>query len=166
MIKDGETVFLDATTSSLHLARNIKEKKGITVITNAEKVVSELSECDDIRVICVGGMLNKKNMSYTGRVVEEVIRKNYYANKVFFSCRGVTLSRGLMESGEAEVEIKRAMIECSESAIFLCDQNKLGRLGMHVISPITSVDCVITDIKLDEEWNKALAENDVRLITV
>lgn len=166
MIKDGETVFLDASTSSLHLARNIKEKKGITVITNAEKIVAELSECENIRVICVGGTLNKKNMSYTGRVVEEVIRKNYYANKVFFSCRGVTLSRGLMESGEAEMEIKRAMIECSESAIFLCDQNKLGRLGMHVISPITGVDCIITDIKLDEEWNRALAENDVRLITV
>ncbi|MBR3791262.1 MAG: DeoR/GlpR transcriptional regulator, partial [Clostridia bacterium] len=74
MIKEGETVFLDASTSSLHLARNIKDKKGITVITNAEKIVTELSECPDIKVICVGGMLNKKNMSYTGRVVEEVIR--------------------------------------------------------------------------------------------
>ena len=166
MIKEGETVFLDASTSSLHLARNIKDKKGITVITNAEKIVMELSECPDIKVICVGGMLNKKNMSYTGRVVEEVIRKNYYANKVFFSCRGVTLVRGLMESSEAEAEIKKAMIECSESAIFLCDRKKLGRLGVPVISGLDKIDCIITDIKLDEEWNQALAENDVRVITV
>ena len=166
MIKEGETVFLDASTSSLHLARNIKDKKGITVITNAEKIVMELSECPDIKVICVGGMLNKKNMSYTGRVVEEVIRKNYYANKVFFSCRGVTLLRGLMESSEAEAEIKKAMIECSESAVFLCDKKKLGRLGVPVISELDKIDCIITDIKLDEEWNQALAENDVRVITV
>ena len=166
MIKDGETVFLDASTSSLHLARNIKDKKGITVITNAEKIVLELSECPDIKVICTGGMLNKKNMSYTGRIVEENIRSNYYANKVFFSCRGVTLQRGLMESLEAEAEIKKAMIESSESVIFLCDKQKLGRLGVPVISELKKIDCFITDIKLDEEWNDALAENDIRLITV
>ena len=166
LIKDGETVFLDASTSSLQLARNIKDKKGITIITNAEKIVMELSDCPDIKVICTGGMLHSKNMSYIGRVVEETIRKSYYANKVFFSCRGITLSRGLMESTEAEAEIKKAMIECSESAIFLCDKKKLGRLGVPVISGLNKIDYFITDIKLDEEWNKALDDNDVRLLTV
>lgn len=166
MIKDGETVFLDASTSSLHVARNIKDKKSITVITNAEKIVMELANCPDIKVISTGGMLHSKNMSYVGRIVEETIRKSYFANKVFFSCRGVTLSRGLMESTEAEAEIKKAMIDCSESAIFLCDRKKLGRLGVPVIYGLDKVDCLITDIKLDEEWNKAMQENDVRVINV
>ena len=166
MISDGETIFLDASTSSLHLARNIKDKKGITVITNAEKIVMELSDCPDIKVISTGGMLNAKNMSYTGRIVEYIIRSHYYANKVFFSCRGVTLSRGLMESTEAEAEIKKAMIDCSESAIFLCDKNKLGRLGVPVISGLENIDVIITDIKLDEEWNNTLQEKDVRIVTV
>lgn len=166
MIKDGETVFLDASTSSLHVARNIKDKKSITVITNAEKIVMELANCPDIKVISTGGMLHSKNMSYVGRIVEETIRKSYFANKVFFSCRGVTLSRGLMESTEAEAEIKKAMIDCSESAIFLCDKKKLGRLGVPVIYGLDKVDCLITDIKLDEEWNRAMQENDVRVINV
>lgn len=166
LIHDGETVFLDASTSSLHLARNIKEKKGLTVITNAEKIVLELADCENIRVICTGGLLHQKNMSYTGRIVEATIRSNYYANKVFFSCRGVTLGRGMMESSEAEAEIKRAMMECSESAVLLCDKNKLGRLGVQVIGGVEKVDCMITDIKLDEEWTAALSGQDVRLITV
>lgn len=166
LIKDGETVFLDASTSSLWLARNIKDKKSVTIITNAEKIVTELADCPDIKVICTGGMLHTKNMSYVGRVVEDTIRKNYFANKVFFSCRGVTLTRGLMESTEAEAEIKKAMIDCSESAIFLCDRKKLGRLGVPVISSLDKIDFFITDIKLDEEWNKALEDNDVRLISV
>ena len=166
MINDGETIFLDASTSSLHVARNIKNKKGITVITNAQKIVLELSECNDIRIISTGGMLHQKNMSYIGRIVEDTIRSTYFANKVFFSCRGVTLTRGLMESTEAEAQIKKAMIDCSESAIFLCDKKKLGRLGVPVISSLSGIDCFITDIKLDEEWNKALEDNDVRLITV
>lgn len=166
LIGDGETIFLDASTSSLHLARNIKEKKGITVITNAEKVVMELAGCPDIKVISTGGMLHTKNMSYIGRIVEDTIREHYYANKFFFSCRGVTLARGLMESTEAEAEIKKAMMECSESAIFLCDKNKLGRLGVPVISDLGKIDVFITDIKLDEEWMRTLEEKDVRLINV
>ena len=166
MIQDGETVFLDASTSSLHLARNLKGKNGLTIITNAEKIVAELAECENIRVICTGGRLHKKNMSYIGRIVEETIRANYYANKVFFSCRGVTLGRGMMESTEAEAEIKKAMIECSENAIFLCDKNKFGRLGVQKIGDLEKIDCMITDLQLDEEWMSALGEKDVRLITV
>lgn len=166
MIHDGETVFLDASTSSLHLARNIKDKNGITVITNAEKIVAELADCENIRVICTGGRLHKKNMSYIGRIVEETIRTHYYANKVFFSCRGVTLGRGMMESIEAEAEIKKAMIACADKAIFLCDKNKLGRLGVRRIGGLEKIDCMITDIQLDEEWTVALGEKDVSLITV
>ena len=164
LIKDGETIFLDASTSSLHVARNIKEKKGITVITNAEKVVMELAGCDDIRVICTGGRLDNRNMSYTGRIAEDNIRRNYFANKFFFSCRGITLHRGLMESSESEAEIKKAMLEASETAIFLCDHKKLGRLGINMIAGLDSIDTLITDVKLDEEWCRALADKDVNLI--
>ncbi len=121
MIKEGETVFLDASTSSLHLARNIKRIKRNHGYNKCRKIVAELAECDNIRVICTGGMLHKKNMSYIGRIVEETIRANYYANKVFFSCRGVTLNRGLMESTEAEAD-KKSDDRKFESAIFLCDK--------------------------------------------
>ena len=164
LIKDGETIFLDASTSSLHVARNIKEKKGITVITNAEKVVMELAGCDGIRVICTGGRLEPRNMSYTGRTAEENIRRNYFANKLFFSCRGVTPHRGLTDSSESEAQIKKAMLEVSESAVFLCDHKKLGIIGVNKISEINGIDTLITDVKLDEEWSQALADNDVNVI--
>lgn len=164
LIKDGETIFLDASTSSLHVARNIKDKRGITVITNAGKVVNELSSCDNIRVICTGGKLEPKNMSYVGRIAESVIKQNYFANKFFFSCRGVTLMRGLMETSEAEAEIKKAMMEMAESSIFLCDHKKLGRLGVNLISKLNNIDYFISDVQLDEEWNDALAQLDVTVI--
>lgn len=166
MIKDGETIFLDASTSCLHLARNLKDKRSVTVITNAERVVAELCQYDNIKVICTGGRLINKNLSYEGRMVEDTIRKYYYANKFFFSCAGITLSRGLTERSEAEAEIKKAMMDCSESSVFLCDHKKLGRLGVPVLTNLNEIDCMITDINLYEEWEEALAKNDVRLITV
>lgn len=166
LIKDGETIFLDASTSAWHLARCIKEKLGITVITNADKIVSELSPCEHIHVICVGGELTKRNMSFVGRVAEKNIRENYYANKFFFSCRGITLARGLVDSSEAEAEIKKAMMQSSDSAIFLCDKNKIGRLGVPQISELDKIDCFITDAELSEEYTEELAKQDVKLIKV
>lgn len=166
IIRNGETVFLDASTSAWHLARYIKDKSGVTVITNASKIVSELSECEGIHVICTGGELTPKNMSYVGRIAEKTIRENYFANKCFFSCKGVTLSRGLVDSSEGEAEIKKAMIHNSESVIFLCDHNKLGRLGVPSIGGLDKLDCFITDVQLSEEWSNALNEVDVRVINV
>ena len=152
IIKDGETVFLDASTSSLHIARNIKEKKSLTIITNSERIIHELSSCENIRVMSTGGLLSTRNMSYVGRIVEKTIRENYFANKVFFSCRGATLARGLTESNEAEAEIKKAMIDCSESVFFLCDHTKIGKIGVPVISDFSKIDTLITDTKMTDEW--------------
>lgn len=166
LIKDGETIFLDASTSCFYLAKSIKEKHGVTVITNAERVISELSNCPNIKLICIGGMHMTKNMSYCGRIAEDTIRNHYYANKLFFSCRGATVSRGLGESSEEEAEIKKAMAERSETAIFLCDYKKLGKLGIPILHDWKKIDTFITDVKLTDEWHEVLAENDVELIEV
>lgn len=164
LIKDGETIFLDASTSAWHLARCIKDKNGITVITNAEKIASELASCYHIHVVCTGGELNPRNMSFVGRVAEKTIKDNYYANKFFFSCKGVTLMRGLVDSSEGEAEIKKAMLACSESAIFLCDKNKIGKLGVPRIAGLDGIDYFITDERLTDEWEKELAQKDVRVV--
>ena len=164
LIRDGETIFLDASTSAWHLARYIKGKKGLTVITNAEKIVTELSNCDHIHVVCTGGELTPRNMSFVGRVAERTIKDNYYANKFFFSCKGVTAARGLVDSSEGEAEIKKAMLACSESAVFLCDKNKIGKLGVPRISGLDKIDTFITDERLTDEWEKTLAENDVKVV--
>ncbi len=97
---------------------------------------------------------------------EKTIRENYYANKFFFSCKGITLTRGLVDSSEEEAEIKKAMLECSESAIFLCDHYKIGKLGIPVIASPEKIDFFITDVKLTDEWEEILAKSDVKLITV
>ena len=166
MIRNGETIFLDASTSALYLARNIKDKRGLTVITNAVSIMTELSDCENIKLICTGGLYYPKNMSYNGRYAERMIKENFAANKFFFSCRGVTLSRGLVDSTEDEAELKRAMLERSESVIFLGDHYKMGKMGIPVICPIDKIDKFVTDVELDSEWREALEEADVSIITV
>ncbi|AUS96406.1 hypothetical protein CDQ84_14525 [Clostridium thermosuccinogenes] len=164
LVNDGDTIFLDASTTTFYLARHIKDKKGVTVITNSEKVVMELSGSDGLNIICTGGILDRNNQSYVGRIAENVIKDNYYANKTFFSCRGVTLNRGLTDFNEQQAEIKRAMISCSDTAIFLCDHSKFGKIGVPVVATFDDIHCLITDAAVDKAFEDELNRKNVKYI--
>jgi len=163
MIRDGETIFLDSSTTSWHLARCLKERKKLTVITNALKIITELADCQGINLICVGGRLNVKNMSHTGRVAQASIRDNYYANRCFFACRGITMQCGLVDASEEEAEVKLAMIENCSEVVFLCDHTKFGKVGQPKLIDFGKIDYMITDMQLSEDWKTYLESFDIHI---
>lgn len=163
LVKDGDTIMLDASTSSLFLAKNIKEKKSLTVITNAEKIVLELSSCDEITLISTGGILRRKSMSYVGKNAENAL-KTYQSDKVFFSCKGFLPERGLMDSNEQESQIKRNMISRSQQAIFLCDKTKFRRIGCETVATLEDIHMIVTDEAMPENWSDLLKTKGIALI--
>lgn len=162
LVNDGDTILLDASTSSLYVAKHIKDKKGLTVITNAERIIFELSGSDDITLICTGGILRNKSLSYVGRAAENAIN-NYYANKLFFSCKGFSPIRDLTDSNEQESEIRRTMLRCSNQAIFLCDHTKFDKVGYVNTARLADIDMIITDVPLPDSWSDYIKGSSVRV---
>lgn len=156
MVNDGDVVLLDASTSSLYVAKHIKNKKGLTVITNAERIILELSSCSDMTLISTGGILRSKSLSYVGRATENAI-SNYYANKLFFSCKGFSPKRELTDSNEQESEIRKTMIRCSNQVIFLCDHTKFDKVGYVNTARLADVNTIITDAPFPDTWSDYLA---------
>jgi DeoR/GlpR family transcriptional regulator of sugar metabolism len=152
-IFDGDTIILDASTSSLYVAKNIKDRKGITVITNAQKVLLELSDCPEITLISTGGTLRHKSMSFVGRSAENVL-DCYYANKAFISSKGFSPNQGLTDSNELESDIRKKMINRSQQVIFLCDHTKFNKVGYLTTTSLDNVDIIITDVALPDHWLK------------
>lgn len=163
MVSDGETIILDASTSCLHLARNLKDKKGLTVITNSEKIIQELAAIGGITLISTGGIFERESFSYIGRAAENMVL-NYNAGKCFISSSGFTISRGLTVSSEYHAEIKKAMIKASDRAIYLIDHTKFGRLGFASIAGIDSVKCLITDRELSGNWPEDMHNYSIEFI--
>lgn len=89
LVSPGDTIFLDASTTTFYIARELKTMRNITVVTNSLETIAELSGCTDIRVIGTGGLVGGSR-SFVGSLAESAIRENYFANKLFFSSRGVT----------------------------------------------------------------------------
>ncbi len=160
LIEDGEIIFMDGSSSSIYVAKHLKDRNNLTVITNAEKIVMELAESDGIKVVCVGGNLRKKNLSYVGKVAEDVIKKTYCANKLFISCQGVSLNNGISDVSESEAGVKAAMITVSEKVVLLCDKSKFEKIGFTKIADLDAIDYFITDDDGSSDLIKSLAKRD------
>ena len=90
LISDKETVFLGSGTTVLEVARNIRNHKDLTVITNSLPVLNVLTGIKDITVISLGGMLRNSELSYIGHITEQALTE-VRADKVILGTRGVSL---------------------------------------------------------------------------
>lgn len=164
-IVPGDTIFLDASTTTFYIAKELKNVKNITVITNSLRVMNELSSCPDVKVIAVGGMVST-NQSLVGGVAEASIRESYFANKMFFSSRGIHGTAGILESNEQEGFIKQGMMANATKRFFVCDRSKIGRIGFIRLAHLEDLDYVITEEgALDELLEHNLKELGVKIVT-
>lgn len=164
-IISGDTVFLDASTTTFYIAKELKNKKNVTVVTNSIRIINELYGRDNIKVVGIGGFVSN-NQSFSGSLAQNEIANNYFANKMFFSSRGVTADAGILESNEQECGVKKAMLKNSTVKYYLCDKSKIGRIGFTKLADFSDIDCLICEGELSEDFNKALKEANVEVINV
>lgn len=164
-IVSGDTVFLDASTTTFYIAKEIKSLKNVTVVTNSLRVVEELIDCEGIKVIAIGGVATL-NQSMVGSIAENNIRSNYFANKVFFSSRGIS-TVGILDSNEQECFIKQCMMKNSTKKFFVCDKSKINKVGFVKLAQLDAVDCIIAEKEgFDEEIINILKDSNTELLLV
>lgn len=164
-IVPGDVVFLDASTTTFYMARELKHLKDVTVVTNSLRVVSELAGLSNLKVIGVGGYVSA-NQSFVGTLACNYINENCYANKLFFSSRGITKAGGILDSNEQEWAVKQSMIKNSDKKYYLCDKSKIERIGFAKLASFEDIDYFITETGFDEELGKLLSETEVKVIAV
>lgn len=164
-IAPGDTVFLDASTTTFFMAKAIKKMKNVTVITNSFRIIEELSNAENVRVIAIGGLVSN-NQSFVGSVAEDMVERCYVASKLFFSSKGITADAGILESNEQECGIKKRMIKNSTQRIYLCDKSKVGRVGFEKLCGYTELDTIITNADFGDDFKAKFEEHKVKVIKV
>lgn len=163
-IASGDTIFLDASTTTFYMAREIRNMKNVTVITNSIRVINELAGIEGIKLIAVGGIVSK-NQSLVGAMTENYISDNYFADKMFFSSKGID-SNIILDGNEQECFIKQRMIESARACYYLCDKSKIGRLGYMRLSSFEDIDFLITDAEINGSLKDTLDESNVEIIKI
>lgn len=164
-IVPGDTVFLDASTTTFYMARLLKHMRDITVVTNSIRVVNELASTVGLKVIGVGGLVSN-NQSFVGMAAHKVILNDYFANKMFFSSRGVTAEGGILESNEQECDIKKCMLKNASKKYYLCDKSKIGRIGFAKLANFEEIDYFITQKGLDKRFNGIFTDAEVKVVEI
>ncbi|MBE2320726.1 DeoR/GlpR transcriptional regulator [Solirubrobacter sp. CPCC 204708] len=144
MLRPGETVFLDASSTTYFVARMIAERGlAVRVITNSLPVLQELSSAD-CEVVAIGGSFRQLTRSYVGPAAVRAVR-DHFADRLLLSVTGVTAGGILADADVLEAEVKRTMLAQAEHSVLLLDASKLRARGRQAIAPITALSDVLTD---------------------
>lgn len=165
MVMPGDVIALDASTTALQLAYRLKDKKDLVIITHAIKTVMALTGNPDLTVICTGGTLHPRTLSFVGPLTENAFG-TYNIKKAFISCKGVTLEEGITESTEAQARVKAEIIRGAKEIILLADHDKFGVAALATAASVTAIHKLITDSATPEEELAKFHQVGVEVITV
>jgi DeoR family fructose operon transcriptional repressor len=143
-IHEGETLILDAGTTMAALARQLRGRRNLHVITNNMTALAMLSNEPEISVTVLGGSLRKMSMGTVGPLAELTLSR-MTADKVFLGADGLVAGRGLCEANQEQAALKEKMIERASAVFVLADASKLGFAGQQAWTPLDRPWTLITD---------------------
>lgn len=161
-IREGDRIILDASTTAWYMAKLIPDMQ-LTILTNSMKVALEVSNKEKIQVISTGGLLSPKSLSYVGPLAERSLDM-YHVHKLFLSCKGVHIQRGISESNELQALIKRKMISIADETYLLADHSKFGMQSLTQVAAWPEIKHVITDGQTNKEDVERIREKGVHVI--
>ena len=151
LVKDGDSIFLDASSTAYYFAQALSGLRRLRVMTNGFEVARELAQNSSNTVILIGGVVNNDSASVTGLLSEQIIA-DMHIQKAFLACSGFSLGRGMTEVHLAEAQLKRKVIESSQQLFALIDSSKFGKEDLTPFARPEKITRLFTDVGPSSEW--------------
>ena len=149
LIRDGDAIFLDISTTALAVSRHLKSHRNLTVITNSLITAQELLTVPTINVIIPGGTMRRETLSVTGEDGLAWVKK-YNLRIGFFGAHGIGFPEGLTDVSQYEAQVKSEMVKQCKQVVGILDATKWGRVGFASFAALDEIDLVVTDQKADD----------------
>lgn len=153
MVTEGETLFLDSSSTAYHVARALVDGGGRhTLITNSQPIMDLVAghPSSESELIGIGGTLRRLTRSFVGPIATHAVHA-HFVDRVFFSIKGLAGDGELTDADVQEAEVKRAMVARAEDAVLLIDGTKLASRGLSVITHISEVSHIVAaDLGADD----------------
>ena len=162
-VTDGSTIILDSGTTTVQLARELKDKRDLVVVTNAVTNAVELMDNPNITVVMTGGVIRPTTFGTVGEMAVANLNE-LRVDQVYLAISGISIEGGLTYPGFEEAAVKRAMIAAASEVILLVDSSKFGRDSMVRVAPLETVTRIITDPGVDRQMEAHLRDIGVDLV--
>lgn len=161
MVCDGERLMLDASSTAVFIAKALKEKKGLTLITNSIEILVELFDRSEWHVMSTGGIA--KEGSLRGVQTDKMLN-SYYVDKAIISCKGFDLKAGFTDSDEMHAKNKYTMLQNAAEKILVVDSSKFDRLAFAKIIGPAEIDTIVTDEQPNDAYLQLFEELEVNCV--
>jgi len=149
LIKPGQTLFLDAGTTTAILAEELTSVSGLTVVTNSITIALKLSAFNTTRTseqgsILLSGRVRSETQAVYGDITIGDIHR-YNADLAILSPVGLDAKNGATSFEHHECEVARAMCAQAQRVIIMADHSKIGQTSRASYISAAGIDTVITD---------------------
>nr|WP_299741955.1 DeoR/GlpR family DNA-binding transcription regulator [uncultured Rossellomorea sp.] len=161
-IQEGDCIYIDSGSTTYQLAKAIKNRKNLTVVTNSLPVITELIN-SEIELIIIGGKIRRHESS--------VVAYDYIFNfdelnilKAFVCASGITTERGISDYNLEEAVTRKKIIEISKKVYVAADHTKFGKEVTVRIAPLQKVDYIVTDGNIGSDWIEEFSTCKTKLL--
>jgi len=164
LVEDGETIILDSGSTTIEIARALRQRKWseLTVITNGLHIALELGAIPAIRVMMLGGLLRASSQSLVGSGAEQMLAQ-LSADRLFLGVDGIDPEVGVTTPDPQEATLNALMIRVSREVIGVFDSSKFGQRSLSVIAPLSGLHRIFSDTGAAVEQVRALEEAGVQV---
>ncbi len=164
-IEDGDSIILDSGTTAFQLAKLLKGKKGLKVITVDVKIAEELGKNPDIETYIVGGLVRPGYFSIGGEMALEFLER-FKVEKAFLTADAVHPDEGITNSSMFEAHVKKLIVSSGKKVILIADHTKVGKVAFVKVVSMDAIDVFITSKGADENLLSKIGEYGVDVMVV
>lgn len=163
IIPNNATLMVDASSTVFEALNVMKDvKNNLSVITNSIDILFSFLN-SELTLVATGGTMRKHSQSMIGSTTEMMLQR-YNVDFGVFSCRGLSLENGVMDSNEPESQVKKAMRDRATKVIMLVDSTKFDTESFINVFSLDEIDYLVTDKKPPRVWIDICEEKGIHLI--
>ena len=163
LVGDGETIILDAGSTTTEVAHNLLGRSSLTVITNALNIALMLGAVPGYAVHMPGGQFKAPTLSLSGDKAADYFQ-DVLAGKLFLATAGVALDSGLTYPSFADLQLKQAMIKAASHVYLVADSTKINRSSFTRLGTLDVINSFVTDDGIREEDARAFESRGIQVI--
>lgn len=163
LVSDGDSVALDASSTSLAVAHHLKDKKGLRIVTNSLAAAQLFLDSPQHELLVSGGLLRHESASLIGPESQTFLAR-LKVRMAFLSAHAFHPQLGLCEISREESEVKTCLMEIAEQCIVVGDSSKWRRKPVPPFAPFQSIDVFITDSAISGKYRQILQQAGVEVL--
>jgi DeoR/GlpR family transcriptional regulator of sugar metabolism len=165
VVRDGDVIAIDSSTSTYYLAQELLDRRNLVVITNGLRHALLFMEHSTAMVLLPGGVVRRSAGSVVGPI-GDVLAGRGRITAGFFGVVSVSTIHGLMDISAEEAHTKQFMAQACDTVYGLFDSSKVNGFGLHSFTPSTDITAMYTDDGATSEFVDQWRDLGVPLTTV